>query len=332
MKLFNGRVFGALLVCGTLVALPLSQKLRGASSLTKGQFTFSSFSISGTPPAALGSLAVEQISDLGEIAGYQVFTSATSDGYIRKPNGSVTKLNDPAATSGFTRANGLNVWGTVVGYYLDVAHNQYSGFFYNDGRFKTYNIPGLPAFSATVIEGINDFGAFCGYYQPAPAYNTVPFVNWFGNIDTNFPIPGSTFTECTAVTEEGDTAGTWVDASNVNHGFIRDWRGNVTIVDVPGAAFAGTSVIGLNDFGWASGHFWDSSNHEHGFLRSPHGHFYQIDVPNADKTKIGGGTAGGGVNNDNVVVGHYDPVGGGPELGYIAHPGREINDDEEDDK
>jgi hypothetical protein len=63
-------------------------------------------------------------------------------------------------------------------------------------------------------------------------------------------------------------------------------------------------------------------------LRSPLGKFFQIDVPGADTSKSGGGTAGGGLNNENEVVGHYDPIGGGPGLGYIARPGHEIEDDE----
>ena len=104
------------------------------------------------------------------------------------------------------------------------------------------------------------------------------------------------------------------------HGFLRDKTGKITIIDVPGAAFTGTILIGVNNFGWTSGHFWDSRNHEHGFVRSPRGHFYQVDVPGADTVTAGSGTAGGGLNDFGVFVGHFDPEGGGVERGFIAKP------------
>ena len=37
------------------------------------------------------------------------------------------------------------------------------------------------------------------------------------------------------------------------------------------------------------------------------------------------GTAGGALNNDGVMVGHYDPAVSGDERGYVADP-----DDQED--
>jgi len=62
-----------------------------------------------------------------------------------------------------------------------------------------------------------------------------------------------------------------------------------------------------------SGHFFDTAGHEHGFVRLPNGHFLQIDVPNATDT------AGGGLNDLGVVVGHYVNQSG-EQVGYIATP------------
>jgi hypothetical protein len=183
--------------------------------------------------------------------------------------------------------------------------------------------PTWPPESATTIYAINDLGAFCGFYQAAPSYvPAVPYCNWFGFIDTNFPIPASTFTEPTAVNNLGEVAGTWSGSDNVPHGFIRGFDGKITYVDVPGAnkvAAEGTVLIGLNDFGWSSGHYWDEKNFEHGFVRDPDGKFYQIDVPGALTSTANLGTGGGGLNDEGVVVGHFNPATGGPE-GYIATP------------
>jgi len=252
-------------------------------------------------------------------------------GFLRRPDGDTIELQDPLNTGPFvyTLASGVNAQGTVVGYYFDTANDQYSGFFYRGGKFTTYNVPGLPQFSATTILGLNELGAFCGYYQAAPAYAAVPYVNWFGHIDTNFPIPASTFTEPQSVNNRGQVAGSYYDGS-MYHGFLRDEWGHITIIDVPGAAFTGTVLIGLNNFGWTSGHFWDSGNHEHGFIRSPRGHFYQVDVPGADTVTAGSGTAGGGINDFGVFVGHFDPQGGGVERGFIARPDFDLDHDDED--
>ena len=94
---------------------------------------------------------------------------------------------------------------------------------------------------------------------------TVPYCNWFGIIDTNFPIPGSTFTEPIALNNLGEVW-SWVDSASTDHGFLRSFDGKLTYIDVPGARSMGTVVNGVNDFGWLSGHYWDTKNFEHGFV------------------------------------------------------------------
>ncbi|HMD42498.1 MAG TPA: hypothetical protein VKH45_05450 [Candidatus Acidoferrum sp.] len=304
-----------------LLAMSLCTLLYAAGGITSGSFNFSTFAVPDTPFP--GSLGVEHISNSKIIVGYTSPPSLNpTSGFTRHPNGNIVTLQDPLSSGAFqyTLASGVNTQGTVVGYYFDTANDQYSGFFYHGGTFTTYNIPGLPPYSATTILGINEFGAICGYYQAAPAYATVPYVNWWGHIDTNFPIPASVFTEPESVNDLGVVAGSFEDSSKVFHGFIRHLDGTITTVDVPGAAYTGTVLIGINNFGWTSGHFWDSGNHEHGFVRSPKGHFYQIDVPGADTVTPGLGTAGGGLNDEGTVVGHFDPAGGGAEIAYIASP------------
>ena len=302
----------------------LSAPAHAGSGITPGNYDFETFSVPGTA-AGPNNLQVNQINDTGLVVGAQ-FTTPGENGYLRHANGTIVKFSNPLTTgTPDTFAYGLNNFGTAVGTYFDTAHNQFSGYFYHGGHFTTYNLPGLPAGSATVIVGLNDLGDFCGYYQAAPAFATVAFVNRHGSIQT-FDFPGSTFIEATQINDEGDVAGTYIDSKNVDHGFIRGANGAITVIDVPGAAFSGTLLIGLNNRGWTSGHFWDSTNHEHGFARSPQGKFYQIDVPEANTNGGGLGTAGGGINDEGVVVGHYDPAAGGPEKAYIAFPERD--DDE----
>jgi probable HAF family extracellular repeat protein len=290
-----------------------------SNDVKKGEFEFKTFEIPGTP-VGLEKLGVERINDQFTSIGY--VEAAPYFGFLRKEDGKVIDLNDPLSTgaSQYTLANGANNLGTVVGYFWDTANSQYSAFFYRDGKFETYNFPGLPQYSDTLVTGINDFGSYCGYYEAAPSYAGVPFVNLGGKIITDFAIPGATFIEPESVNDFDQVAGVWVDSAGLDHGFLRDRDGKITEIDVPGAASPGTAVLGVNIFGWVSGHFFDTESHEHGFVRSPKGDYYQIDVPGAATDLALGGTAGGGLNDQGAVAGHYDPKDGGAEREYIATP------------
>jgi hypothetical protein len=67
-------------------------------------------------------------------------------------------------------------------------------------------------------------------------------------------------------------AGDYVDASDVNHGFIRFKHGATTTFDVPGAgtgAGQGTVPLCNNPVDAITGYYIDTSDVFHGFLRSP---------------------------------------------------------------
>jgi hypothetical protein len=299
--------------------------------LVEGNFSITEFGVGAPPLVPFTKLTVGNINNFGWIVGY--VHGAVYQGFVRSPSGQIQIVQDPLDTTNtFTAATGINDWGLVVGYFYNTAPNQYSGFFYGAGTYVTYNVPGLPAGSETDLFGINDVGAFCGDWRSSATNfaNFVPFINWHGKV-TSFPINGSVYNangniygSCQAVNNLGWAAGTYQDLYE-NHGFLRSPNGTITTIDVPGATAntlgqneSGTVVLGLNNLGWISGHFWDASGYEHGFLRSPRGTYYQIDVADAATTLPGGGTSGAGLNDLCQVIGHYDPVAGPPQRGYIA--------------
>jgi hypothetical protein len=304
--------------------------------LVEANFPITPFSVS--PAAGYTGLGLVGVNNFGSITGYEYNpTTLEYQGFMRSPSGKVQTLMDPYDTSNatvafFTEAGGINDWGTVVGFYFNSAHNQYSGFLHTGSAWLTYNVPNLPSGSETDLYGINDLGDFCGDWRPSTNFNNfVPFLN-IGGKAISFPIKGSTYDEagdmygaCLGVNNLGWAAGTYQD-TNRYHGFIRSPAGVIITIDVPGAVpntlganVSGTVLEGINDLGWTSGHFWDANGFEHGFLRSPSGTYYQIDVSGAETNVPGGGTSGGGLNNACVVVGHYDPVGS-VEQGYFATP------------
>jgi len=92
---------------------------------------------------------VQGINDFSVIAGVVYGATPPAFGYLRALNGSFTKVQDPAS-DGFTVANGINDFGTVVGEYVTAA-SYISGFIYSNGTYQTYDLPGLPPGYGTYV-------------------------------------------------------------------------------------------------------------------------------------------------------------------------------------
>jgi hypothetical protein len=67
--------------------------------------------------------------------------------------------------------------------------------------------------------------------------------------------------------------GSYIDSSNVNHGFIRDKDGSITTFDAPeagtGAPCGGTYPFSMNPKGVITGWYIDANCVYHGFQRIP---------------------------------------------------------------
>jgi hypothetical protein len=104
----------------------------------------------------------------------------------------------------------------------------------------------------------------------------------------------------------GVIAGTYSDANDVNHGFLRFPDGKFVAIDVPGAdmtpgSFNGTAVQAINDAGVVTGAYFDASGEGHGFLRNAEGKFTKFDAPDLG----GSGTTPIALNLEGAVVGFY---------------------------
>jgi hypothetical protein len=80
-------------------------------------------------------------------------------GLLREPNGRLIDIVVPGAA--FTRADGINDCGIIVGLWTDsTAH----GFFGRPGNLHSFDIPGA---GATFARGINNQGRVVGKYVDA---------------------------------------------------------------------------------------------------------------------------------------------------------------------
>jgi hypothetical protein len=73
-----------------------------------------------------------------------------------------------------------------------------------------------------------------------------------------FDPPGSTGTSPSAITPIGAIVGSYKDASDLTHGFLRKPDGNFTMIDVPGSAL--TTPTGITPAGVITGWYCDSAD------------------------------------------------------------------------
>jgi hypothetical protein len=85
------------------------------------------------------------------------------------------------------------------------------------------------------------------------------------------------------INPEGRITGTYYDANNMAHGFLRDSNGTMITFDAPGAGttgdFPGTYAVGINPKGASLGIYTDANNSTHGLLRASDGIFTTFDPP-----------------------------------------------------
>jgi hypothetical protein len=97
--------------------------------------------------------------------------------------------------------------------------------------------------------------------------------------------------------------GSYIDSSNVNHGFLRNPKTHhFTKFSYPGSL--STYPDGVNSKLAVTGSYWDTSTVGHGFLRAPGGHYTSFDDPGAG-TGAGQGTFAGNINTKGEIAGNY---------------------------
>ena len=119
-----------------------------------------------------------------------------------------------------------------------------------------------------------------------------------------YDVPGYVgSTSLNGINNDGDLAGSLIDASGGSHGFVSRNQA-VTIFDYPGTSGV-TIVSGLNNSDAVVGQYTDAGGVTHSFVLSPQGAFTAIDVPGAG-TASGLGTFANGINDVGIVTGFYD--------------------------
>jgi hypothetical protein len=216
------------------------------------------------------------VNDSGAITGFVRDANVARHGFLRAPDGTFSSFDDPnagicSASCGTigpgqgTRAYSINQSGEITGFYSD-----------NSGGCHGY------------VRAAN--GTFTQI--DAPDAGTGPFPQ--GTFPSEFTAAG--------INPAGAITGFYVDASSVQHGFVRAPNGIITEFDPTGSVFTDPNAI--NAVGAITGFYFDANFVGHGFLRATDGTITSFDAPGADHTPGSfNGTFGVGLTPNGGIEG-----------------------------
>jgi len=190
----------------------------------------------GTAPGSGSGTFARSINAAGAITGHYADGLAVNHGFLRAPGGEFISFDAPGAgavagSGSGTFPRSINAAGIITGHYND-ANNVNHGFLRSPGgKLITFNAPGADTASGsgggTFPESINDAGAIVGHYADKSGVNhgflrspTGEFITFAAPAAGTAPgSGGGTFPR--GLNAGGAIIGTYADANNVNHGFLR---------------------------------------------------------------------------------------------------------------
>jgi len=247
------------------------------------------------PGAGLGGHAGTtpmSINTVGAIAGTYRDVGLVYHGFVRAADGTITTFDAPGAgTSTYlgTEPVSINTAGDIAGAYRDASAVAHGFVRAANGTITTFDAPGagtgpgtpkgFPGVGTLPIS-INTAGDVAGAYTDA---NRVAhaFVRSANGAITTFDAPGASTgtgmlpgTVGGSISDAGNIAGMYSDASAVLHGFVRAANGTITTFDAPGVGAGmgivqGTAGFSINAAGNITGAYTDASAVVHGFVLTP---------------------------------------------------------------
>jgi probable HAF family extracellular repeat protein len=250
------------------------------------------------PPGSTGAFAVG-INSGGMVVGN--FTTSTGVSGYKFANGTYTIINVPSANN-FTRANGINDSGLIVGDFLG-KDNFYHGFTLNKGKYTQFDVDkGVDSTSIFAVNNNGDFVGAAGSGGPNQGFVDI------GGTVTEFYGADTDNTFVLGINDSDQSVGQYYDSSSNSHGFFRDTDGTITEIVPPGAVQ--TACLGITDAGVITGWYINSAGQDYGFTET-NGVFTTSDfAENAQMNKsgafvsyyVGPNAAGTGVQDYGLLV------------------------------
>lgn len=209
---------------------------------------------------------VTAINNAGDTAGFWIDGKNVNRGFVEW-RGVFSSYTDPKTGHGtVNQILGINDSGIAVGFYTD-AKNVNHAFTLDQatGKFDAVTPPGGGSAQATAI---NNHGDIVGLVTNSG--QTWGFIRK-GNHFSALSFPGGSTTQPFGVNDRDEIVGSYVDASNVMHGFLLQnplTHAKWTSIDDPNGI--GTTVVnGINDRGDMVGFYTDAGGNFDGMLVTP---------------------------------------------------------------
>ena len=269
--------------------------------LLYGASGVSAYKVIQVAPAGITSPYAAAVNKTNVVVGSGTISNGTTQGYELK-GGKYTTIIFPGS-NGFTRANGINDSGMIVGDFYLSSDNGYHGYMLKGKKYTQYDVD-LGKVSTSLF-GINNAGHLAGS------------IGSNGNLNTGFVDIGGTVTTFTvnnqntyaySINNLDEAVGDTYDSNGYPYCFYRDASGNIKSISAPNTYL--TFCGGINDAGEIAGWWVDYNGQLHAFLYSG-GAFTELPFYTA-----------AAVNNAGSVVGQYVGPGSanGLTFGYLAEP------------
>jgi hypothetical protein len=259
----------------------------------------------------------------GEIVGMYITNDGVYYGFLRSPEGKITRLSEPNADTTPGDLNGtypisLNSWGAVTGLYQKT-DEVFHGFIREpDGCYIEVDDPnaGTAAFQGTFATNITDDGEVAGFYIDS-SNNYHGFIRSphreFTTVDDPNANNGTYIALEQGLNNRGAVVG-WYNVGSVSYGFVREPDGKfVTIEPLASALF--TLVGGINSAGAMAGYFGTATSAS-GFLQKRDGQTVLFNVSGPDGEF---GTVAFTLNSRDEVTGESVDANGA-DHGFIGFP------------
>jgi hypothetical protein len=335
---YNGTLALGMNNWGTITGtyIDINDVYHGFLRTTDGSFTTFEARGADTTPGSYNGTVPWSVNDLGVVTGNYYDANGFSHGFLREPDGKFTTFDPPGVGGSGTSPIAVNLEGAIVGYYTDSNYLYHAFLRSPDGTIKTWSAPDACTDApqgciGTGATNINAFGIIVGGYTD----NSGNFVHHSyvrgrdGGLNV-FDVPGAGTgsyqgTGCGSCylgfNLQGAVAGIYIDASSVQHSFLRSPDGTFTTFDAPGAgtsSYQGTGCpsgcpTSLNDFGAITGSYIDTNYVQHGYLRSPSGDIKTVDPAGSV------GTLPSVIDDLGLITGFYSDASG-VSHGFVAVP------------
>ena len=322
---YNGTFASAINNWGTITGsyVDANNVYHGFLRSAKGSFVTFDAPGADTTAGSFNGTSPNSINDLGVITGEYLDANGFGHGFVRSPEGQFTTFDVPGAGGYGTIPLAINVEGAIVGNYTDSNYRFRAFLRRPDGTFATWVGPdacdtnGSQGCYGTGASNISAFGTVAGgFADNSGNFVHHDFVRTADGKLTTFDAPGAGSgsyqgTGCpgcfSGLNLSGATAGIYIDANSVQHGFLRSREGKFTTFDAPGAgsgSYQGTGCpsdcpTSLNDWGAITGVYIDANYVYHGYLRGPKGNFATIDPVGSIFTLPSG------INDFGSIAGYY---------------------------